>query len=227
MTDRQMTPFRKLTFIHTVAALEPVFASLACERLPDWELEAVTDESLLSRTIARGRVDQDVFDCLARHIEQANSNGSSAIIVTCSTLGEAVDALARRTVTPLYRIDRGMAENAVRRATTIGVLATLGTTLEPTIRLLEATAHQAGRQCTFVSRLCGDAFSILKSGDRVQHDMLVGQAFEDLSRDVELVVLAQASMARALDQGGRNKTYLTSPELGMDYIAGQIRLSRL
>jgi Asp/Glu/hydantoin racemase len=219
-----MGPRRKLTFIHTVATLEPVFACLAAERLQGWELEAVTDESLLSRTIEKGRVDQDVSDSLARHVEEAGANGSSAIIVTCSTLGEAVDALAPSAAAPLYRIDRGMAECAVLQASTIGILATLGTTLEPTTRLLEATAQAGGRRCTFVSRLCGDAFAVLKSGDRDRHDDLVRQAFEELSRDVELVVLAQASMARALDQAKQGETYLTSPRLGMDYIAGLLRL---
>ncbi|SSC66012.1 unnamed protein product [Ciceribacter selenitireducens ATCC BAA-1503] len=33
MTHRQLKSVRKLTFIHTVAVLEPVFASLASERL--------------------------------------------------------------------------------------------------------------------------------------------------------------------------------------------------
>jgi aspartate/glutamate racemase len=228
MTNNGLSrPARRLTFIHTVPALEPVFAALASERLDGWQIAAVADESLLTRTIERGYVDEEVLFDLNTHVQKASADGSDAIVVTCSTLGEAVDKLARKTVTPLYRIDRGMAEQAVQQASSIGILATLPTTLDPTTRLIKATAQRAGRHCTIVSKLCAEAFDCLRRGDNAQHDELVRRAFEDLSGEVQLVVLAQASMARALEREGADKRYLTSPELGMDHIAGLIRLSRM
>lgn len=222
-----MPQLRKLTFIHTVKTLEPVFAVLAAERLQGWKIASVVDESLLSNVIANGHVGEEVFDRLTRHVHKAVDDKSSAIIVTCSTLGEAVDALAAKTATPLFRIDRGMAEQAVDQASTIGILATLPTTLDPTTRLLEDTAKRMGRQCKFVSRLVNEAFARLKSGDQEVHDLLVQEAYAALSREVDLVVLAQASMARALQAGQHHRPYLTSPELGMDQIAGLLRLSRM
>ncbi len=217
----------RLTFIHTVPALEPLFASLASERLEGWEITSVVDESLLTRTIERGHVDEDVLIDLKVHAQKASAGGSDAIVVTCSTLGEAVDELAGKIVTPLYRIDRGMAERAVQQASSIGILATLPTTLGPTTRLIGTTAQRAGRHCAIVSCLCADAFTSLRQGDRARHDELVQRAFADLSSKVELVVLAQASMASALRHGGMHGRYLTSPELGMDHIADLIRLSRM
>lgn len=225
--SRPMTPVRKLTFIHTVSALEPMFASLASERLAGWEIASTIDENLLAQTIANGRVDQKVFSDLECHVQAATNVGSSAIIVTCSTLGEAVDQLAARTVTPLYRIDRGMAERAVVQASTIGILATLPTTLDPTARLLQSTAERMRRHCKFISRLSAGAFSCLREGNREGHDERVRKDYEALSGEVELVVLAQASMARALHEGPLHRPYLTSPELGMDYIAQVLRLSRM
>jgi aspartate/glutamate racemase len=223
----QMPQPRKLTFIHTVGSLEPVFALLAAERLPNWHIASILDESLLSSVIANGHVAEDVSDRLASHVHSARANGSSAIIVTCSTLGEAVDALAAKSATPLFRIDRGMAERAVSQASTIGILATLPTTLEPTTRLLESTAKRMGRPCKFVSQLVSEAFAQLKSGKPETHDLLVQEAYAALSAEVELVVLAQASMARALQAGQHDRPYLTSPELGMDQIASLLRLSRM
>jgi Asp/Glu/hydantoin racemase len=225
--DPSMAKARKLTFIHTVPALEPVFRSLASERLPDWQLSSISDESLLLRTIERGHVGKDTADRLARHVEEAENSGSSAIIVTCSTLGETVDALAAKTPTPLYRIDRGMAEKAVLQASTIGILATLSTTLDPTTRLLQSTAERMGRQCKFVSRLSSDAFACLRAGNQEDHDALIRKDYEALSGEVELVVLAQASMARALEAGSQSRPYLTSPKLGMDYIAGLLHRARM
>lgn len=225
--ELQMSQPRKLTFIHTVETLKSVFAMLAAERLPGWQIASVVDESLLSSVIANGHVAEEVFDRLTSHVHKVEEDGSSAIIVTCSTLGEAVDALAAKTATPLFRIDRGMAEQAVNQASTIGILATLPTTLAPTTRLLEGTAKRMGRQCKFVSRLANEAFARLKSGDRQGHDLLVQEAYASLSSEVELVVLAQASMARALQAGQHHRPYLTSPELGMDQIAGWLRLSHM
>jgi Asp/Glu/hydantoin racemase len=218
---------RKLTFIHTVETLKPVFAMLAAERLPGWQIASVVDESLLSNVIANGHVGEEVVDRLSSHVHKAEDDKSSAIIVTCSTLGEAVDALAAKTATPLFRIDRGMAEQAVNQASTIGILATLPTTLEPTTRLLEGTAKRIGRKCKFVSRLVNEAFTRLKSGDQEGHDLLVQEAYATLSSEVDLVVLAQATMARALQVGQHHRPHLTSPELGMDQIAGLLRLSRM
>jgi aspartate/glutamate racemase len=225
--EPQMPQPRKLTFIHTVETLKPVFATLAAERLPGWQIASVVDESLLSSVIANGHVAEEVSDRLTRHVHKAEEAGSSAIVVTCSTLGEVVDALAAKTATPLFRIDRGMAEQAVNQASTIGILATLPTTLDPTTRLLEGTAKRLGRQCKFVSRLAKEAFARLKSGDRQGHDLLVQEAYASLASEVELVVLAQASMARALQAGQQHRPYLTSPELGMDQIASLLRLSRM
>lgn len=224
-SGRLMPPPRKLTFIHTVETLKPVFALLAAERLPNCDIASIVDESLLSITITNGHVDQAVFDRLTSHVHAATDGGSSAIIVTCSTLGEAVDALAAKSVTPLYRIDRGMAERAVLQASTIGILATLPTTLDPTTRLLQSTAKRMGRQCKFVSRLANEAFVRFKSGDPEGHDLLIQEAYAALSSEVDLVVLAQASMARALQAGQQHRPYLTSPELGMEQIAGLLRLS--
>ncbi len=225
--DRSLQPARKLTFIHTVATLEPMFARLAEERLPGWEIASIADESLLARTIENGKVVQETAEALAAHVQSAADAGSDAIVVTCSTLGDVVDTLSARTATPLYRIDRGMAEKAVLHASNIGILATLPTTLDPTTRLLQQTADRLGHRCKFVACLCSDAFSHLKSGDTQTHDALIRSDYEILSESVDLIVLAQASMARALQSVSPLRPYLTSPELGMDYIADLLRLTRV
>lgn len=225
--DGSLQPTRKLTFIHTVATLEPMFARLAEERLPGWEIASIADESLLARTIENGKVVQETAEALAAHVQSAADAGSDAIVVTCSTLGDVVDTLSARTATPLYRIDRGMAEKAVLHASNIGILATLPTTLDPTTRLLQQTADRLGRRCKFVACLCSDAFSHLKSGDTQTHDALIRSDYEILSESVDLIVLAQASMARALQSVSPPRPYLTSPELGMDYIADLLRLTRV
>ena len=211
-----------LAMIHTVPALPARLEPLAAQALPGWSFAHTVDESLLSETIRAGALTEATRERLAARVRDAAGN-ADAVLVTCSTLGEAVDALRPSTPVPLFRIDRGMVEEAVRRARRIGVLATLSTTLEPTSRLIEATAAATGREVTMVARLCEGAFGHLAAGDRETHDRRVREAFEDVAPQVDLVVLAQASMADALPAAARaGGAVLTSPELGIAAVAATL-----
>ncbi|MDF2998507.1 MAG: Asp/Glu/hydantoin racemase [Xanthobacteraceae bacterium] len=213
----------RLALVHTVPALIERFRPLVAQALPDWQSYNVTDESLLQDTIRDGRPSGTTVHRLASYVSGAVDAGADAIIVTCSSLGEAADALRPLTQVPLFRIDRGMAAAAAAQAQRVGVLATLATTLGPTSRLIRAEAASAGRDCIVVDRLCDGAFAQLMAGDRVGHDMAVRAAFDDLATQVDLVVLAQASMAGALASVGSTAVpVLTSPELGVSHIAAQL-----
>jgi hypothetical protein len=98
------------------------------------------------------------------------------------------------------------------------VLATNVTTLEPTRQLLQAQAEIANKEIEVESVLVERALQALMNGDGVTHDRLVKEAVLDLSERVEVVVLAQASMARALEvipEGERRVPILSSPHLAL------------
>lgn len=211
-----------LFFIHTVLPLAPGFKTLAARTLPDWKTLSIVDESLLADTIERGTLSPRTVQRLATHVFSAADAGAEAIVVTCSTLGGAVDHIRPLLSVPLFRIDRGMAEEAVRKASRIGVLATLPTTLSPTTALIRDCARQSDRECEIVDRLCEGAFSRLADGDRSGHDARVVSGFEIIARSADIVVLAQASMASALEGHVTDVPYLTSPELGMEHIARRL-----
>lgn len=217
----------KLAFIHTVAGLAERFRQLARAELGDWSSYAVVDESLLLDTIERGTVSPRTKQRLTGYVFAAADAGADAVVVTCSTLGGVVDAIRPLSPVPLFRIDRGIAEAAVRRARRIGVLATLPTTLEPTASLLKTAAAEAGVACEITSRLCDGAFAQLRAGDRPAHDAAVRAGFSGLAAGVDLVVLAQASMSDALgtEGGSAAAPFLTSPEIGMAEIARRLRSS--
>lgn len=211
-----------LAMIHTVPALVARLEPLAARALPGWTFTHCFDESLLAETIRAGALTEATRTRLAARVREA-AGSADAVLVTCSTLGEAVDALRPSTPVPLFRIDRGMVEEAVRRAHRIGVLATLSTTLEPTGRLIDATAAATGREVTLVAQLCEGAFARLAAGDRDSHDRLVREAFDEVAPQVDVVVLAQASMADALPAATRTGgTVLTSPELGIAAVAATL-----
>lgn len=215
----------QIAMIHTVSGLIPLLDGLAKQHLPQWQSFNMLDESLLRGIIRDGALSQTTMWRLAQMVRSAVEAGASAIVVTCSSLGPAVDAVKPFCPVPLFRIDEGMAQAAVTLGARIGVLATLQTTLNPTSDLIRRSAAQAGRPCTVLAELAEGAFQKLGSGDTAGHDAMVAQSLRDLAPNADVIVLAQASMARALALVQNELPpvpVLTSPEIGMQHIARQL-----
>ena len=83
---------RKLALIHTVAGLVPRFRELAAELMPDVETFDIVDETLLRDATREGGVSLDTARRLFNHLAAAERHGADAILVTCSSMGGAVDA---------------------------------------------------------------------------------------------------------------------------------------
>lgn len=207
-----------LAFVHTVLSLPPTFAALAEELAPEADVFHIVDESLLNVTRKVGSLTETTSRRVLGYLESAAEAGADLVVVTCSSIGPAVDAGAGSVPVPVLRIDEPMADEAVRLGTRVGVLATLKTTLEPTAELVAARGRAAGKPVEVVSRVCEGAFEALQAGDRDRHDELVRAGLAELSESVDVVVLAQASMARvtdALPEAERTVPVLSSPRLGM------------
>jgi Asp/Glu/hydantoin racemase len=92
-----------------------------------------------------------------------------------------------------------MAEEAVRIGRRITVVATAATTLEPSRELLEVTAARAGQAIEVRLWMVDDALPALLAGDAALHDRLVVAALREAATESDVIVLAQATMARVLD----------------------------
>lgn len=216
---------KQLAFVHTVPGLVPTFADLARERLPGWETFNIVDESLLRNTIRSGRLTEATMRRVAGHVWSAVDAGADAVLVTCSSIGPAVDATRPLCPVPLFRIDEAMADRAVATGARIGVLATLSSTLEPTRDLVARRAALAGRDVEIRDDVCQGAFEALQRGDRDAHDAAVGAALVRILPSVDVVVLAQASMARAVEAlppGTVTVPVLTSPGSAMERLATEL-----
>jgi len=110
-----------------------------------------------------------------------------------------------------------MAAEAVRIGGRIGVAATLRTTLDPTMELLRDTAARTNRQVELVPVLSEGAFEAVVAGDTARHDQLLTASLSNVMKSVDVIVLAQASMARMASQlpvnGG--PPILSSPKLAI------------
>jgi len=178
----------------------------------------MVDESLIQETVRAGSLRKATIRRLITQIASAEEAGADAVLVTCSSIGPGVTLARQLFDIPVLRIDEAMAEKAVRQAHRIGVLATLRTTLDPTTALLREKAAAAGRTVELIECLCEDAFPAVLAGDTATHDRMLRQALMEDLKEVDLIVLAQASMARVvttLAAGVLQTPILSSPELAV------------
>lgn len=212
----------KLTLLHTSPTLTPLFAGLCAKWAPEVVVHHMVDESLIKNTIAAGALSRTTMRRTIDMIGSAFEGGADAVMVTCSSIGPGVDIAAGLFDQPVLRVDAPMAEQAVAQGRRIGVVATLSTTLEPTRALVQRKADEAGRAVELVDCLCEGAFEALMGGDPATHDRIVGDALTTRLKDVDVIVLAQASIARVLEglpPGAVAAPVLSSPELGVRRMA--------
>ena len=213
---------KTLGLVHTSATLVPVFAQLCKEKLPGVNVFNIADDSLVKGIIAAGSLTPVIARRVAGYLESAELAGADYILVTCSSIGPAVEAGAKLIGVPVFRVDQPMADQAVTAGKKIGVIATLATTLEPTADLISRRAALAGKKIELTSQLCEGAFAALMAGDGATHDAKVAAALKELSQRVEVIVLAQASMARVVETlapADRCVPILASPGIAVDYLA--------
>jgi Asp/Glu/hydantoin racemase len=213
---------KTLGLIHTSATLVPMFAQLCKEKLPGVNVFNIADDSLVKGIMAAGSLTPTIARRVAAYLESAELAGADYIMVTCSSIGPAVEAAAKLMGVPVLRVDQPMADKAATTGKRIGVIATLRTTLEPTADLISRRAALAGKQIELTSRLCEGAFDALMSGQPAVHDAKVAAAMKELSQQVDVIVLAQASMARVVETltpEDKRVPILASPAIAVDYLA--------
>lgn len=213
---------KTLGLIHTSATLVPVFAELCAKYIPHVKTFNIVDDSLIKNTIACGELTADTSRRVVNYAGSAQDAGADYILFTCSSIGPAVEAAAGLSHVPVLRVDQPMADKAVQLGKKIGVVATLSTTLNPTSDLVRRRAIAAGKEIELVPVLCEGAFEALMSGNAATHDQKVGDALKKLANEVDVILLAQASMARVVDTlkaEDKKVPILASPPIAMEYLA--------
>jgi Asp/Glu/hydantoin racemase len=211
-----------IAFIHTSASMIPIFQSLSKELLPGTSTFNMVDESLLCDIIREGKLPPVTARRLVGHVLSAEQAGANFILVSCSSMGRAVEASRTMSNATVLRVDEPMAKKAVATGNRIGVIATLPSTLEPTVALIKTSAANEGKSIELFSQVVSGAFEAVISGDGAKHDVLVSHALRTLIPKVDVIVLAQASMARVVDNlkpEEKSVPILSSPRLAVEHLA--------
>ena len=112
-----MAEKKRLGFLHTSATLVPIFEQLCREKLPEVAVFNLVDDSLIKDVIAHNAVRPQTARRVVDHVAAAEDAGADFIMVTCSSIGRAVETAAELVTTPVLRVDRPMADAAVAHRT--------------------------------------------------------------------------------------------------------------
>lgn len=219
---------KRIAIIHTSLVSYNDLVALFAQYGPDIKLHHIIDDSLLAEVSAHGHVTPGVMRRMTSYVCNAADLGVDLIFNQCSSVGEAFEAALACVTTPGMRVDAPMAAEAVRLSSdgdTIGVVATVGSTVSPSVRVVERAIEAAGKRITVAPFLVDGALRILmEEKDRDRHDALVRQAIETACEACSAVCLAQGSMLPLWKQ---LHTQMPRPVLASPILAVQKAVSLL
>jgi Asp/Glu/Hydantoin racemase len=217
-------PDPAIAVLHTSPATIEVFGRLLRERLPGHRLINILDDSILPELRDNGGDVSAVLPRWHAYARTARDQGASVILNACSSIGALCEPVAADLGVTVVRVDSAMARQAVMRGSRIAAVATLNTTLRPTCELLEEAATTAGRAAVIEPVLVEGAYEALVAGDQARHDDLLAAALEQSAKRSDVVVLAQASMARVLPRlpASEQGKFLVSPPLAVDDVVASV-----
>jgi Asp/Glu/hydantoin racemase len=204
---------KRIALIHAVATAIPPIQHAFKEGWPEAQLSNLLDDDLMPAYTREGGVTPHITERICALALYAARTGADGILFTCSVFPQAED-LARQLVrVPLLKPDEAMIATALDAGTRIGVVATNPPAAPAAAAQLTAGAQSRGLAIQVIQSVAEGAFAIGNAGDAATHDRLVVEAAERIAGQVEVLCLAQVSMAmaRAAVQAKAKVPVLTSP----------------
>ena len=206
---------KKIIAVYTGQGLAGPLQKAFKEGVQDIEYNNIMDDTLIRDVIRAGGITPAVIRRLTQYFMIAEDMGADLIVNTCSSVREIVDIAQPMIGVPIVKIDDAMGDEVVSGYNSVAVMATIPTTLNPTMRMIEAKAKKAGKSITIVSGLAKGAYDALVSGDPEGHDRAILETAERLASEADCFVLAQGSMGRMQEglEKASGKPVLASPPL--------------
>jgi Asp/Glu/hydantoin racemase len=211
---------KKVAVIHTSLVLYESINNLFKEIMPDVTVMNFIEDTLLKDVIANDGLTPNITKRICNYVMQAETAGADVVLNACSSVEEAIDVAKRMVNIPCLKIDEPMAEEAVKQGEKIAVFGTVGTTLNPSTRLIETTAIRMGRVIEVTPYLVEGAFKILvEEKNPEKHNQMVLEVIHQVESKHDVIVLAQASMAILIPHlQGLGKPVLYSSKTGIERV---------
>lgn len=198
-------------FLHTSPVHVATFDALVAEIAPGSLTLSVVDEQLLEQAREAGTDDAELAAGVERALVELIERGADVVVCTCSTIGGVAEDVGTRRGLDVVRVDRPMVELAVATGRRIGVVVAVESTVEPTLALIDDVASHAGRGVDVSVIVVDGAWDRFECGDQGAYIELIVAALPAVAARVDVVVLAQASMAAAAEVAAVDVPVLASP----------------
>lgn len=213
-----------LVLLHTVQSNVDGFNALLSEIAPDVPTRAVLRDDLLKAAFAAGELTDDIRADTREALEALANDDAALVLCTCSTIGPGADDANGNAAVPVLRVDRPMMFEALEAGPRIAVCATFATTLSPTLDLLRDVANTAGKSPDIQEHLFVEALPAFEAGDMEAYMDMIAEGLKKAAKDADVIVLAQASMAPALERVGELPVpVLSSPRSGLTHAIAEWR----
>lgn len=215
-----------LAFLHTAEVHVQTFGSLAREIAPELRVQHLVVEELLADARALGIDDAGLVARVHDAMRDAASDGASVVVCTCSTIGGIAEKTATGGAFAALRIDRAMADRAVRNGPRVLIVGAVESTIDPTLSLVLSAARQAGVGIRASTLLVDDAWVHFQSGDTARYIATLAESIRAAADGIDVIVLAQASMAPVTGLlADLGVDVLSSPQLGVAHAVATLRAS--
>lgn len=205
-------------FLHTSPLHAATFRDLVAELLPDAQVIEVVDEIVLDQARRLGLRDVRVIGAVADRL--AELIDADVVVCTCSTIGGIAEQVGRAAGTDVVRVDRSMVERAIELVGTghrrIAVVAALESTIEPTRALFDEVMLATGADIDVEVHVVPRAWEWFEAGDVERYLDTIAASLPTIASHVDVVVLAQASMAPAVARIDVTVPILSSPRLAIE-----------
>jgi Asp/Glu/hydantoin racemase len=203
----------RIALIHAVATAIPPIQHAFTEDWPEAKLSNLLDDDLMPAYTREGGLTPHITERICALALYAARTGADGILFTCSVFPQAEDMAKQLVRVPLLKPDEAMIAAALDAGTRIGVVATNPPAAPAAAAQIGAGAKARGIAIQVVQSVAEGAFAIGNAGDRVTHDRMVVEAAERIAHRVDVLCLAQVSMAlaRGAVQAAVKVPVLTSP----------------
>jgi hypothetical protein len=186
----------RIVLIHAVTvAMAPVHQAFA--RLwPAAECVDLLDTALAIDRERDGELTAAMRRRIAALAEYAADIGAAGILYTCSAFGEAIEAAAAASPTPVLKPNEAMFEAALAARRRIGMLATFAPSVAGMEGEFRQLAAARGAKVGLETICVAPAMQALRAGDGAEHDRLLAAAAPRVAGG-GAVTLAPFSTARA------------------------------
>ncbi|WP_380178295.1 arylsulfatase [Kalamiella sp. sgz302252] len=190
---------QRIVLIHaTPLAVAPVNETFA-RQWPEAEISNLLDDALSRDRAKMAALTPDIYQRIDRLVDYALGLDATAILFTCSALGEAIDASATKHALPILKPNEAMFETALEQGDNIVMLATFA----PAVAGMEAEFREIaaanGSDATLSTVVVAGAREALTAGNVALHNQLLVEAACQFHY-ADALLLAHFSMEVAFEE---------------------------